>query len=343
MIDSVEVLPERLAEVVSLRLASSRSFLCAFWIRVKGDRSEYASRLRVAVGDKAVAVFVVRNASFNNPNSVAADVVSILNANRSDIENLFKETGRPSGLAVVMLGRTELALAQSSSPVTVPEWFPVAAGETVDVVIEDLTWSADGPLNCAEVRLSELNEAIYQLEEALIRRLIAVNAVDHNSGNAFMDEIRGEPTEKYGELLLRFLDTHNSVVNASGFRPSLKESDSLVARLWGIVQKRSPESLLKAGKALARAINFDSDVEIISESLSAVLGRPSSLDSSVNARFARDVLATVASSCQYVTAAAHSDYYSRYPIPLLVSFTYDLRTCLWRAGHMLRVASTTGN
>ena len=48
------------------------------------------------------------------------------------------------------------------------------------------------------------------------------------------------------------------------------------------------------------------------------------------------LLITVAVGCQYVTAAAHSDAYAWSPVPLLISFSYDLRRCLYAAQEAFR-------
>lgn len=47
-----------------------------------------------------------------------------------------------------------------------------------------------------------------------------------------------------------------------------------------------------------------------------------------NVRFARNVLVTVATSCQVLTAAAHADAYGHYPVSLLQALSFDLRRSL---------------
>jgi hypothetical protein len=244
------------------------------------------------------------------------------------VEAVFAGGGSTSGFVLLLLGKFELVLAQTSSPVMLPDWFPVAGGQIVELVVEDLTWSADGPLNCAEVRMGEICGALYNLEGVLIRRLQSAHEARHQSGNAFMDVIRKSPAERYADLLADFEVSHRSQRSAEGFRPSLRESSSLVSRIWAVAQSHNLDGLLRPGKALAAALGLEEDFAGGAESLVAVLSRPSTRDATPAHRFSRGLIVTVSSACQFVTAAAHAAEYSRYPIPLLVAFSFDLRVSL---------------
>ena len=121
---------------------------------------------------------------------------------------------------------------------------------------------------------------------------------------------------------------HAGVSVASAFRPSLREGASLVSRLWRIAQTRSPGDLHKPSKALAVALHLESPTAF--ESFAGVIGRPSSRDASASQGLCRSLLASVSAGCQHVTAAAHADEYRRYPVPPIVSFSFELRSSLQR-------------
>lgn len=331
-----DVTPERLAENVARRFQESTSEVSAYWMKVDGNREEYAARVREGLSNLPIVVLIIRDSSFNNPNAVAQDLVRILGANRVACEAVLFPSPLSLNCGVIILGRTPLLIPQSSSPVRLPDWFPTRAGEITSLFLEDLTWIADASLNCPEARISEICVHLYGLEGALVTSLIEANGKNHNVGNALMDMIRQDGDGKYSALLGEFEAHHAGITAPSSFRPSLREGRSITGRIWRIVQGRSPEGLNAPSKALAKAAGFSEASLSGSDSFAAVLTRPSNRDDSSATRFMRNILTTVASACQFVTAASHADQYSRYPVPLLVSFSYDLRKSLASAERALR-------
>jgi hypothetical protein len=331
------VSPERLAATVIERFGKSISEISAYWIQVRGDREDYAANLRQAFQGLPIVVLIVRDISFTNPNAVAMDLIGILESNREAVQRTLFPDSSSLHCAIVLLGRTPLAVPQTSSPVRLPSWFRVRAGEIANVVVDDLTWTAEAPLNCEEARIVEICEALYSLEEAIIDRMEVVHHDDHNAGNALMSIMQQEDGEKYSTLIGEFRDYHRMKVSApSAFRPSRREGSSLIGRVWGIVQSRAPEALHGSAKAVAAALGLSEEHGYGPESLAAVLNRPSTRDATEGRRFARSMLVTVASACQFVTAAAHAAEYPNYPIQLIVAFSYDLRRSLAKAEQVLR-------
>lgn len=333
---SRDVKPERLAENVITRFHESTSEISAYWMKVDGHREEYAEQVRKTLSNLPIVVLIVRDASFNNPNSVAADLIGILESNREACEAVLFPEPLSLNCGVILLGRTPLSVPQSSSPVRLPNWFPTRAGQVTTLFLEDLTWTADAPLNCPETRITEICEQLYGLEGALVACLAATNGKDRSAGNALMEIIRQDGDGKYSALLSNFDTYHARIAVASAFRPSLREGQSVIGRLWRIVQGRTPEGLHAPSKALAKAVGLSDDSLPDADSFSAVLNRPSTRDGSSAIRFMRNILTTVASACQFVTAASHADQYSRYPVQLLISFSYDLRKSLAAAERLLR-------
>jgi hypothetical protein len=331
LIININIDPDRLAKNVSERFLASSSVLSVYWMAVSGDRESYAKRLRNSIRDYPIAVFIVRDISFSNPNAIAADVVNLITANRESSKEVFTGTSGQRHFGIVMLGRMPLSVAQSSSPVTLPDWFPIRPGETVDILVEDLTWVVDASLNCEEARVDDICVALYDLEGTLISRLTTAHQARHNAGNALMEQIKQTSDERYIDLLRQFAEAHDNVSVASAFRPSLRAAKSLISRIWGIVQKCNPDGLHKPSSALAAALDLERNVAPGWESIVSVLNRQSNVDVSPSQRFTRGMLMTVGASCQYITAAAHSDAYARYPVPLLISFSYDLRKSLREA------------
>lgn len=337
--DDVE--PEHLRDAIVERTSAVGAEVYAYWIRVNGDRELYAARLRELLRGLPYVVHVVRDDGFSNPNSIAADVARVLDVNREACQSAV--TGQSSGplLGVVLVGRGGLALTQASSPVSLPQWFPVRGGETVNIMVEDVTWTVDVPLNCGDANIGDMCEALYRLEGALIARLMEVQSIDHNAGNALMDIIREPGDGSYGELLQSFRYSHSQIPVASGFRPSLREGTSLIARIWRTVQTRTPEDLHKPSKSLVRALELEDQADF--ESMAGVLSRPSSRDATSARYVCRNMLSAVGWACQFITAAAHAGEYRRYPMPLLRSLSFELRRSLVDLEQILRSISPAGS
>jgi hypothetical protein len=184
---------------------------------------------------------------------------------------------------------------------------------------------AEAPLSATEVRIGEIHEHLFQLEGALLRRLETVHARDHGACNQLLELLRKDGEESFGQILTTATEYRETVSTPSAFRPGVKNGKSLLARLWGLVQKQNDDALNKPAKALATALDLpDSNLENY-ESVVSILRRPTFLDKSVPHRVSRNLLVTMSASFQIITAAAHSDQYEAYPVALLRSISFDLR------------------
>jgi hypothetical protein len=319
--------PERLADTVRRRVANSPCDLNAYWMRVAENREAYADELGLELRDEPVVVLVIRDTRFTNPNAILAEFVEVVAQNKELCEQRLDRSCEKC--AFVLLSRTELAIPQISSPVVLPAWFPLGGGGAISMLIEDLTWTADAPLGASEVRIGDLCECLLALEETFVARVSIVREVDHRRTNAFLDLVRRDPAETL-EGILDAANEHRTLVTTPiAFRPSLRDGRTLIARLWAVAQERQPEDMKGPSKALATALDLPNAIELVwHESISSVLRRPSGGEPPEQLRFARNVLMTVATACQLITAAAHADAYAHYPVPLLRSLSLDLRRSL---------------
>jgi hypothetical protein len=273
---------------------------------------------------------IVRQAGFEDPNAVLADLSEMISRNRQILEDaLSGQVGNSSTCGIVLLGRRELGVAQSASPVTLPAWFPVGPGETLDVVIRDLTWAADAPINAAEVRIPDLCGQLFTLEGLLIRRLLQVHDQDHNLSNALFEAIRRDK-ESFSEMLSKATAYRSQVTAPDDFRPSLTEGRSLICRLWALVQAANSDALVRPAKALATGLKLTTPQVAAGwyQSLQAVLRRPSARNLQPEYTVALTLLVCVASACQLITASHHAAEYGPYPVSMLQALSIDLRRSL---------------
>lgn len=313
-----------------------REPLRVFWVWVRDDRDDFKRKLTQLRDRSPVVPWVMRRAVLQNPNSVMSDVGEILNDAREEIEAVRDAAAKEGGVDLVLLGRADLKLADTSSPILLPDWFPVAPGQTPPVRIKDLTWSARVPLSDPALALDDLRRMLHDVDHALTNRLQASRKIDHRLTNALWDHIGGK-----GERIddaLRHMKAHlHKVSNPTAYRPSVAHGRStMVALLWAHANRTAPDAVLKTAKALADGLRIkDDDVARDDASLMAVLNRPSNrMDARVEWAFC--LIVTVRGACQLVTAAVHADEYPAFGAQLLQSTSLDLRSFLDDAAAKLR-------
>ena len=92
--------------------------------------------------------------------------------------------GRRAAWILVLLARTDLKWADTSSPILLPDWFPVAPRQTPPVRIKDLTWSARSSLSDPTLELDDLRRILHDLDHALTNRLQASLETNHRLTNS---------------------------------------------------------------------------------------------------------------------------------------------------------------
>lgn len=310
--------------------------LRVFWVRVSRDRDAFKRELIRRRGQSSFVPWVLRKATLQNPNSVMSDVVEILNDAREEIEAVRDAAVEAGGVDLVLLGRADLKLADTSSPILLPDWFPVAPGQTPAVLIRDLTWSTRVPLSDPTLALDDLRRILHDVDHALTDRLQASLETDHRCANSLWNQIRRNG-ENIADELKRMKTRLNEVSNPTAYRPSrARGKPTVIGLLWAHASSRAPDAVQRTAKALADGLHMeDDDVDRDDTSLAAVLNRRSSrMDP--RAQWAFSLIVTVRDACQLVTAAAHADEYPRFGAQLLQATSHDLRSFLDDAAAKLR-------
>lgn len=332
---------EDLSKVIESQLQNTSETLSVFWYAVASDRENFAERLRAAVAHLPIVVLVVRTAGFDNPNAVMNDLVDLLERHRDAVlETMGPHLGQCQSCALVLLGRSQLAVAQVSSPVALPGWFPMGGGTAAHCTIVDLTWTATGPLSAVTDDVADLCERLFAIDGTVLSRLQQVYERNHSAGQHLMLLLAEHGCEgRLPEFLETAAKYRAGVTAARGFRPTTKKVQTFVGAAWRLTQGRAPEALSKPAKALAAALDVTANGRVGHESIVTVLARPTEPDPDWGRRFCRNLLVVVAAASQLITAAAHSDDYGDYPLPLLRLVVSDLRTSLIAAEQYLRADS----
>ena len=328
-------------EIQRARQRESRP-LSVFWVWVSTGRDDIARDLKRLRGALALVPHVLREGGFADPDTVMNDVSDVLGRVRGDIQTLSEVARGREGVDLVVVSRKELSLVDTSSPLVLPEWFPVKPGQTALVRIEDLTWSAAVALSDEASGLDDLRRILYEVDSALLARLRAVRRSDRRRTQSLWDLTLeraadgGVGEEFVNEELERIAATLETIQNPTGYRPSASKNPTVVGRLWAHANKTAPDGLLRMAKALAKGL----DVEDIGtdDSLVAVLNRPANRIDDAGVRWSFSLIVTLRSACQLATAAAHADDYPRFSAVLLRSTSENLRRFLDSGAAKLRRA-----
>ena len=197
-----------------------------FWVRVSTGRDDFATELRRRRGPRAIVSWVLRRPPhgrplFVDPNSVMMDVRDVLDSARAEIEGLSEIVREHRGIDLVLISRSELSLADTSSPIVLPEWFPVEPGRTVAVRIDDLTWSTTVPLSNRVSALDDLRRILHEADVALVDRLQTSLRSDHRRIRSLWDRPGfGGDGGDVGEDLRRIARWLGEIRNPTGYRPS---------------------------------------------------------------------------------------------------------------------------
>lgn len=334
MTDSVmnaSISPASTSEHVLKCVASSTDRLSAYWLCVDGDRDAFVASVNSYCEAEPIVAVAVRGPKFDDPNSVPADLVTLLNANREVCERKLSSLpdDPDSHGAILLVSRTELRVPQVASPVTFPDWFPVHAGECVNVVIEDITWSSKVSLSSSEFAREDLQRLLFDLDGALLDRLSGVESSDRRLAS-FLTSIR-MPDEPFKSIFPTLQAGRSAVSSPVMFRPNLRSQATLISRVVALSQRTPPDNLPKACTAFAEALRLPAEMDLPNESVISLLFRPNAGEDPTRVRFARSVLLSSSVAFRLVTVASHADEYGQYPLATLRSLSFDLRTSLDRS------------
>ena len=319
-----------------IRRRPSGEDLRVFWVMVFDEsRDRFAKDLaKQAVGvDRATVPWVVRDPGvFNDANSVMTDVADVLEAARAEIEAIGDGV---AGVDLVLLARRELSMADASSPVQLPDWWPVERlrGALVTTTVLDLTWSTGVPLGDEVAALGDLSRLLYELDVVLVNRLVQMSSNRRN--------IQSLDDRVFDGGLADCLATSERKLkelsgNVSRYRPSTRpgKNDSIVARLWGHIDSCSPADLPNVARSLAKALGVEEgtfgDLPLV-----GVLNRPTNPVADKGIESCMFLLVAIRSACQMLTAGAHADEYPRFPVLALRALSLDIRKYLDRVVSIL--------
>lgn len=319
---------EAVAALVRARCATDSRELAVLWCATAHSRAEFASDVEDALQACPAVVIVVKGFRFDDPNSVLDDLVLLLDDAREAVLERLSRIGVHRLRGVVLVSRSALAVPQLSSPSVLPDWVPGLGGTTIEVRLEDATWTAGVALNDDALDCSGLSSALFEFDVAAVTQLAAVASAVPAAGESFFDRIRRDGDVSLASFCEIALQTLDDVSSPNGYRPSAKLGATVVPRLWSLAQAEAANRHRRIARSLLSAFGLQ-DLEMFPpEPFVSVLGRPTTPLESRGERYILGVINGVVAGCQLTTAAAHADDYPRYPHALLHTLSVNLQSSL---------------
>lgn len=233
-----------------------------YWVAVTaeddgGDRDRFGRSPRESAAGHPLVPVVLRIRGFEDPNAVANDLATVLAVCGDDLRDADTRehiVGR-GFVDFVLISRRSLPLASTSSPLLLPDWFPVSAGENVTARIEDLTWSVGVPLSAPEAHVGEIRRLLCELDRILLGRVREAGTRDHRLVRGLLDRIQqgGGKSVSFQDFVSKAETALDGVRNPRDYRPSAR-SGTVVGGLWSLTGRTHPDGLRKVASGLAQAL-----------------------------------------------------------------------------------------
>ena len=317
--------------------------LLVYWVTLSGDRDEFAASLRDLRGAFPLVPTILRSSGmFRDSNALMNDVATVLEETQNEILRLAKVIGQHNAAEIVILSRTELRLVSTSSPIVLPDWYPIAPGHTITARIQDLTWDINVSMSDEVAVVTDLQRILYETDNALEARLRQCHSADHRYSQALWDSLRRDSGQSIHAAIDEARATLRTIRNPANYRPSAGRNKTMIERIWFMANATPPDKMAKRAKALAKALCTDEmQLDNHRQSLLAVLNRPTNPINDLGTLWCFQLIGTLRTACQFVTAASHADEYPSFPDTLLRSVSFDIRRFLDNATSILRQAESS--
>lgn len=318
-----------LIDTVARTLEGQKSFaLFCFWLQREEDRDSLLVEIKAGLGGVVAVPVVLRLPLFMDPNAWAFDVIRLVNGERAAFERHAESISSGKPCAIIVISRSGLAIGQSSSPASLPDWFPRYGGTEVTAFVRDLRNASSCSLKDEVAGVADISELLFRLEASLSSRITRLLKENKHHGLAFWDSYlksrSGFDTRSDFEAALASSVT--AVTDVRSYRPSMRNKGSIIAAMWAIFSENSPANLIGRAKDLADFLGLVNVPESSGNFLFPILFRGVNDNNyPETARYSRDLVVVVACACQLATASAHADQYGLVNAEFLRAHSHDAR------------------
>jgi hypothetical protein len=325
--------PKQVLDAVEVHAARDGE-IRIFWLAVLTNRDAFLADVVDQRGTRSIVPCVVRVQGFTDPNALMQDFALVLENCRENFQTAgtAELVAKSGNLNILLIAKNDLRIPLASSPVMLPDWFPLHPSSTQEAGIRDLTWSAAVTLDAEDCCLEDLRRLLFDLDRALVRRLGQALEADSAGMQRLLAAIpeKGEGEMSPADILARVEAQLRAVRNPRSYRPHRGKGTTFVGRIWKKAQQTPVDSLKDAlVRPLSSALRMDtSSTHSVPLPISGVLARPVNPITDPSEHFVFALVSAIQAACQFTTAAAHADQYPQFPVVLLRSLSIDLRSAL---------------
>ena len=325
---------QSISDYLKHRHCSRKSGIAAYWLDAANSRSELVSSISSLTSGLPILTVAVPKGAFDDPNGISDDLVRTI----SDNVKWFCEKNRNSivrerKFSLVLISKRPLNIPQLSSPVTLPDWFPLWASTLLTATIESITNSVDISLASPDIPIASINSSLHELEIALCDRLEDVYKKAPSAATPLLIRIGGKKGAADLALLVNQSKIYRDKTSPADFRPGgSAKSHFLVSHLFRQWWECSHNDLHSLAVDFADALGIQSSTAIETQyALSTLLTRtvkPPLSETPPGVTFARNVLVSLSHVIQLTNATHHAGDYPNFPALLTINFARDLdRSC----------------
>lgn len=316
----------------------------AFWVESSTSRQELVSALNSLTEGRPILVASVIKGRFIDPDGVTDD----LNVTILEHEDWFtpvrrEQIIRDQKFSIVLVSKRPLGVPQLSSPVELPDWFPLWPSRLLTANVKSTNSSITISLASQDISEVAINNAMFELEQALGLRMDVVIQTSPEAVNNLQAAIANNssaPASISG--LVASSKAGLQLRTSEEFRPGGAVGSAFIvsqlARLWRDCPPKDRESLATSA-ADALGLNSTTAIEL-QYSLMSLLTRGKERLASTPAHitFCRNLLGTVSDAIQLVNARHHADEFPEFPAVLTITFAAELaNSCRTAAGTITRL------
>jgi len=335
--------PQVISDYLKKLHQSRNSGVAAYWLEEAASRSELASQLSSHLAGLAILTAAVPKGSFNDPNGIIDDLAKMI----SDQSGWFETHNRQAIIqeqkfSLVLISKTPLGVPQISSPVTLPDWFPLWPSRLLTVNIQSITDLVDISVGSPDIPMVLINASLHSLEVALCARFSLVFHRAPQVSNKLCARFGGSkgPADLM-RMIAQSEEERRKNKSTNDFRPGGSAvSAYLVSHMFRQWWECSHSGLHGLAVDIANALDIHSSSEVEAQySLASLLTRtakPKLSETPYGVTFASNALVSLSHAIQFTNAAHHAGEYPNFPAVLTVSYAQDLaRSCRCAADTLL--------
>ena len=302
----------------------------AFWIESTGSRNLLTTELQTLVEGLPILVTTVVRDRFIDPNGIVDDLSLTIQENEAWFTPERRElVVRDQRFSIVLVSKRPLGVPQLSSPVSLPNWFPLWPGRLLTANIKSVSSSITLSLASQDIPEAAINNALFFLEQSLCNRLDVVSRSAPSASDRFMTAVANSASAP-SNLTELIANSRQGLQLRTGdeFRPGgAVDSGFVVSQLARIWRDCPPKDRQKLATHAAEALGLSDAHPIdIQFSLTALLTRGKEKFPTVPVCiiFSRNLMVTVSDVIQFINGIHHADEFPQFPAVLTITFAKEL-------------------